>query len=465
MPQTKNKKKGKAARSKNKAANPGGSARGASVALASTSGLRSEFKMSHARRAGTDVIRIHIRDQISVSDGIAVGGIKADAIPFTLANNSPYLSRLGQILPKLQGFARVCGRYQVLNARVHHQSLSNAAAPISVGLAIVPGLRSAVGSLAELASFAHSAVMPAWQNGASDRWVNAESRWFSTNDSFAASADPSVAFTILRCYDASLLASQTALEGLVWLEMDIEFIDLQPAAQALAAMTVATPSSGAQTVTGGNAPAGQMVAFGAAKAMEGLFDWYFDSPSTFSLAGTPTVTTKTGTSLVADAGSDLDWWLDLVLGAATLTEASGTGKQLQQWCPSDGEVKEDWVGAERSFPRPWTPPHRMRIIAAFRSLKEARAAAAAGFDPDRIIREGPNAAGDVTSYLYAQPLQAGADIVLLYSAVHSAGTGAIQFQDQHQFDLDVPAKLFTLVKPTGVENRVIGATTQMEISC
>jgi len=464
MPRSKKSSKGKGAQgsASSKAKGPRGAmASGASVPFASTSGMRCDFRMSHSRRGQTDVIRVHIVDQLAASKAVnsAGGSAVSDAIPFCLASNSPSLSQLGQLLPKLQGLARICGRYQVLSARVHHQSLAPASSGITVGLAIVPGNVPASASLPELASYAHSITVPAWQNASSSRWVNAESRFFNTQDTPSAGAAV-VPFTVLRHWQG-LFTSGNQLSGLVWLEVDVEFIDLQPAPQSSLALAVGTPPPGQQTVSGSGSNASNSISYAVAQGMEGLFEWYFDTPGAVSIGASATATPPGSTIGVDQVLGQLDWWSELLMGAGVSLEKKGDNA-VSVWSERSGKdeltVEEDAI-----YPQPWTRPYRKKVICKFRSYAEACRARDAGFDPMRIVSETPQTAGDFTVYLFFQPFLASENCVALYTALHSGGTGALTVNDSTSVTNMPAGDYFTIVIPTGTEGRTVGATSSMSL--
>jgi len=460
--------KGTAKRGAAKAAkpqNPSGQ-RGAhnknKIAYAATNGNKSKYELSSVRENGNTIARIHLCDAMGELFGPArQNGIKSDAIPFTLANNSNYLYKTGDLFPKLQGFAKLFSRYRIKKAVLHWTSLCSADTKGSLGLALVPGIQEAVIAVAELASFSHAQIGALWGEFSTPAYHNLENRWYFTDGVVQGNeSSDNIPFTVLRLMQNE---SNTAV-GVVWLEIIVDFVDMRPAAQSSVDLQVGVPVDGLQTFTGGASRASQLVQYGLNQGMDGLFEWGSDFVSAFYEASSPSsaVIAPPGSGVGVDGGDTWNVWFDAIVSAVTAVERKQN--VLSEW-PLAGweELKTPSAGTD-VYPKPWSQPIRKRTICKFKSVREAREARLAGFNPERLIQSSPNAAGDCSFLLLFQPAEPYQPFETLLAETFSPGTGAFSEIIQHRVQTDLgPGTFYWEILPTGTEARTLGLNSSLSL--
>jgi len=437
------------------------------VNLAAARQIRSAFSFTTKREGSSLIISAHVCDSLAllpVKVAPASGEtILSDNLPFTLASSNVNLAGLGQVLPKVQGLARIASRFRVRRAVLHWRTLCAASTNGNCGLAIAPGFTNPVDSLSELASFEKGATGALWENYSTPEWRNLEDRWFDcvpTAGLLPLNADQ-VPFTILRYAN---VPSGSSFPALIWLELDIDFVDLRPANQASASMEGPASFALANSSSSAAAATVQMV---AAQAMEGLWEW---APSLIDYiwSGGTSYNLPAGASIGVDGTQLIEWSSEIAVGAITtsplddwddIKDDGPRSRLIVQRIQSEAETGLTQRAPRSKFRRPPPIPgqlnvDRKRVNFAFRSTAEAAEASRRGLTWDQIRKDfGPNTSGDVTVYLNWQPDQMGASQYTLYSATHS-NTSAFTFTDVYEFVATTPGRAsVAMVVPAGDQPR------------
>jgi hypothetical protein len=404
-------------------------------------------------------------DMVVASANTVATGAVSDAIPFTLQENAQTLASLGELLPKLQGFASIASRYQVLQASLHYQSLSAASERGSVGGALVPGALGAASSIPELASYDHSFIGPVWAGGlgvdgangmSTSVWKNREMRFYHTQ---ASTTQELVPFTILRRAEvAEANIQNSSAVGIYWLELVVEFCDLRPMPQSQATFIAGNRFG---PLTGGATFTNNVVSWVKNAAMRGLWQWGKNRLGTALLGGAPYLLGP-ATTVATDAAQTIEWYGDIKVEEVAAPEKKSP--VILSWTEQD-EKQDVCVTVPRTFPGPWRAQPRIREVCAFRSVADAQEAQRSGFDPARVLASEPNAAGDFTVDLLFQPDVPYRNFTTLATYQISGGTGAQEVKLQHSFAVgDNPGSVFIRLTPTGTETRYLSADSSFDLT-
>lgn len=431
---------------------------GSSVGLANTQKHRARFSM---KQKGNRVV-IDMLDQLYTAATFGpVGTTTSDGlvdnvhrVPILLSAAPPANIGLPVVLPKLQAMARAFNRYRILRARVHYQSTCSAATNASVGIALVPGVAQTSPTLRDVAGYSAGEVGPAWSNFNSGWWSTGEDRLFFIDNP---ESDESVPVSIVTVVES--LASAKVNTGLFWLEMMVELVDIRPQPATQAVFNVGTPQVLQQS--GSTIPV-----FEDILNMAGDFGWGDSAARRTAQVGDASLPIPSAGSVAVAAADWLwDYYWDCSAATSsghqtadhrglTYVDVSEAVEMKAPHRPRTDSYPEGGVRRVRHFPEEWRTV-RSRLNCAFRTTSAAIRAAREGFDPVRLVRESPNAAGDFTVYLNFQPSVGDDPAGTVYSKTFSPGTGAVEVAGQVALEVDLPGFFYWFVTPTGVEARTI----------
>lgn len=427
------------------------------------------YSLSTGSQSGTQVVKVRLRDLVRVGqDHLSLREMVA--IPFNLDMAHLVAQGFAEILPKLRNLASAFARYRVTSARLHWQPLCSALSATSVGFAIAPGLCAAPGGAVSLVSYAASAVGPSWTPMQTSVWRNMESRWFHLRHSDQAyletgqALEEIVPFTILYGtvggYPASSGTDNTGLaDGLLWLDLAIEFCDMAPPPPLSLSLEAGTSRS--------MNSANRFFSWKTLNNMIGWFDWAADAYRSYTTDGVTATPVPPGVGWNVEPASCIEWFGDFPLAAAsTSAEVKGQGDFEVLRRPGDRykclgtcpDPRERQISRRRRGPRDAPTGYAPGVVGVYVASTDD----GVPFDPDSPRRRSTvGAAGDVTVYLLFQPSRTGAVMVTVYSVGFTPGTGAIELMTQWSGAVTEPGTFFVQIVPTGAETRVVSDTASM----
>lgn len=365
-------------------------------------------------KKGGNEMRVHVKDLLDIEQGPVSA---ADAgrpfiwnYPFTVGVASSGVGSFASI-PKLRNFAGNYARYKVLWVKLHYAPMCPATTAGNISQAVLPGYSDGFSSQQEYAACQQAYIGPVWQKNATPVWNNREKRWFWTRDTSSDQLNDVIPFTLSTMLSG---VSDIAQIGMVWIEMEIDFVDFVAPPQGSASFKMTASADLTANLS-------DQVAFQQCQRMDGVWGWAGRLiRKWFSSAGSGTL--KPGSTVGVDKGIK-ELFFDFLFGLGTEFEVVGKQKAKQIHpnlrAPDDasriasGEVVV-WCGDTNDRVEPDAMP---RILAGRSKSSKAEVGAPAVIASGHVLVEvwfqpldGVGGAGIIYAADFAPGLAAGAEV-------------------------------------------------------